>query len=685
MPAPVTQALLSVSDKTGLVDFARGLVAPRRQRSCPPAARRRRSPTRGSRSPRSATTRVSGDARRPREDAAPEGARRHPRAARSAGAHGGARGARASRPIDLVVVNLYPFRETVAKTGCTLDDAIENIDIGGPTMVRAAAKNWQHVGVVVDPADYAALLAELAANGGALVDGHALRARAQGVLAYGVLRRRDLELAHRARRGRRGRGVSRPLQPAGDQGPGPALRREPASAGGVLPRRDAGAGSDRHLSPAAGQGALVQQHRGFRRRVGMREVARRRRRRRVRDRQARQSLRRRDRGRRRSTLTATAFATDPVSAFGGIIAFNRPVDAATLEAVAAQFLEVLIAPGYTDDALEVIAQKKNVRVLEVALPAADARRRSCDLKRVGGGFLLQTPTRATSTPAELKVVTAEAPTPAQLADLLFAWRVAKFVKINAIVYCGGGRTLGIGAGQMSRVDSARDRRDQGEERRAVARRLGRRVRRVLSVSRRARRRRRQRRGRRDPARRQRARRRGDRRRRRARHRDGVHRHPAFSPLTSEQSPCRRLRWLSLLCRCAFARRSLSPSRRRAECADLWDWLNTGCRRLVDTYQKGNNEIIVSGLCVAYARGPGRPRSGPRKTRTPGAAAGRAPSSARTATRTSSIFLVFSDSHSNARIQPRLRHGRPTGARATVSQPGLGYTAMIVARHDIFNG
>jgi phosphoribosylaminoimidazolecarboxamide formyltransferase / IMP cyclohydrolase len=149
-----------------------------------------------------------------------------------------------------------------------------------------------------------------------------------------------------------------------------------------------------------------------------------------------------------------ALATDPTSAFGGIIAFNRPVDAATLEAVSAQFVEVVIAPAYAPDALAVIARKVNVRVLEVPLPNGAAAN-SWDMKRVGGGFLVQSPDARNVTAAELKVVTAKAPTGGQLADLLFAWRVAKFVKSNAIVYCGGGRTLGIGAGQMSRVDSTR--------------------------------------------------------------------------------------------------------------------------------------------------------------------------------------------------------------------------------------
>ena len=159
-----------------------------------------------------------------------------------------------------------------------------------------------------------------------------------------------------------------------------------------------------------------------------------------------------------STIEAyrMALATDPVSAFGGIVAFNRPVDAATLEAVSAQFLEVLLAPGYTEDALAIIAKKVNVRVLEIALAAApDAGAGQWDFKRVGGGFLVQTADDRDAAAPDLRLVTRRAPTDAQLADLLFASRVAKFVKSNAIVYCRDGRTLGVGAGQMSRVDSTR--------------------------------------------------------------------------------------------------------------------------------------------------------------------------------------------------------------------------------------
>jgi phosphoribosylaminoimidazolecarboxamide formyltransferase/IMP cyclohydrolase len=147
-----------------------------------------------------------------------------------------------------------------------------------------------------------------------------------------------------------------------------------------------------------------------------------------------------------------AFATDPTSAFGGIIAFNRPMDGAVAEAVTVQFVEVIIAPELTDGAREVLTRKANVRVLAVPF---EAGYNAFDFKRVGGGLLVQTPDSLNITAAQLKVVTKVQPTPQQLQDLLFAWRVAKFVKSNAIVFCVNGQTLGVGAGQMSRVDSAR--------------------------------------------------------------------------------------------------------------------------------------------------------------------------------------------------------------------------------------
>ena len=453
MPVPFTQALLSVSDKTGLVAFAKGLAG----------LGIRLLSTGG-------TARALADAGLPVTEIGeytgfPEmldGRVKtlHPKvhagilARRDLPAHAAALELHGIPPIDLVVVNLYPFRETVAKPGCTLDDAIENIDIGGPTMVRAAAKNWQHVGVVVDPADYGALLAELAASGRTLstatrfalaakayshtasYDGaisNWLTARGPDGAAATFPERFNLQL-WKVQDLRYGENPHQQAAFYRDERPAPGtisgyrqLQGKELSYNNLADSDAAWecvktiAGGDegaacvivKHANPcgaAVADGVLA----AYRK----------------------------------------ALATDPVSAFGGIIAFSRAVDAATLEAVSAQFVEVLIAPGYTPDALAVIAQKKSVRVLEVGLPPADAPAQ-LDFKRIGGGLLIQGADARNLAPSELKVVTARAPTAGQLRDLMFAWRVAKFVKSNAIVFCGQGRTLGVGAGQMSRIDSAR--------------------------------------------------------------------------------------------------------------------------------------------------------------------------------------------------------------------------------------
>jgi len=451
--AAVSQALLSVSDKTGLVPFARGLSE------------------RGF-----ALLSTGGTARALQEAGVPvtdvsgytgfpemlDGRVKtlHPKvhagilARRDLAEHRAALDAHAIPTIDLVVVNLYPFRATVARPGCTLEDAIENIDIGGPAMVRSAAKNWQHVGVVVDPADYDGVLAALD-GAGRLPDAtrFALMQKAfahtsayDGAIAnwLGV---RDV-----------------------DAGPGGAVARFPASfrlAGervqalryGENPHQDAAFYRDDE--PLPGSIASYRQLQG--KELSYNNIA---------DADAAWECVKTFAAPAcvivkhanpcgvavaAGTLEAyrSALATDPTSAFGGIIAFNRPVDAATLEAVSAQFVEVLLAPSYADDALALIARKKNVRVLQIALPDAGGAHNPFDLKRVGGGFLLQTPDDRNVVEGDLRVVTVRKPTAAQLADLLFAWRVAKFVKSNAIVYAAAGRTLGIGAGQMSRVDSTR--------------------------------------------------------------------------------------------------------------------------------------------------------------------------------------------------------------------------------------
>jgi phosphoribosylaminoimidazolecarboxamide formyltransferase / IMP cyclohydrolase len=453
MSAPITQALLSVSDKTGVVDFARALSRMGIKLLSTGGTAKAIAGT------GLAVTEI-GDYTGFPEMLDGRVKTLHPKvhggilARRDVSAHLASLEQHAIPTIDLVVVNLYPFRETVARAGCTLDEAIENIDIGGPTMVRAAAKNWQHVGIVVDPADYAALVAELERDGRTLsattrfalarkafshtasYDGaisNWLTARAADGAAVEFPDRFNLQ-AEKVQDLRYG---ENPHQRA-------AFYRDERPAAGSLARyrqlqgkelsynniadSDAAWECAKAFADAGAAACVIVKHANP---CGVAVAA--------------------------TPLEAyrRAFATDPTSAFGGIIAFNQPVDAATVEAVAAQFLEVLIAPAYTADALAVIAAKKNVRVLEIALPATHGATPAWDFKRVGGGFLLQSADDRATRASDLRVVTRKAPTDAQVGDLLFAWRVAKYVKSNAIVYCGGGRTLGIGAGQMSRVDSTR--------------------------------------------------------------------------------------------------------------------------------------------------------------------------------------------------------------------------------------
>jgi phosphoribosylaminoimidazolecarboxamide formyltransferase/IMP cyclohydrolase len=449
MPAPIIQALLSVSDKSGLVDFAGGLHR----------LGVRLLSTGG-------TAKALAEAGLPVVEVGdytgfPEmldGRVKtlHPKvhggilARRDTPAHLAALEKHSIPTIDLVVVNLYPFRETVASPGCTLEHAIENIDIGGPAMVRSAAKNWRHVGVVVDPGDYDALLSELALRGTALsVETRFALARK----AFSHTAAYDGAISNwLTARGPDGASATFPdrfnLQVAKIQdlryGENPhqqaAFYRDARPASGTLATFRQLQGKELSYNNIADSDAAWECAKTFAepacvivKHANPCGVA--------------------IAGSPREAY-GKALATDPTSAFGGIIAFNTPVDATTLEAVAAQFLEVLIAPGYTPDALALIAQKKNVRVLEIALPGAPPPV-PLDLKRVGGGLLLQTADVRNIRADELKVVTRIAPTASQLTDLMFAWRVAKFVKSNAIVFCAGGRTLGVGAGQMSRVDSTR--------------------------------------------------------------------------------------------------------------------------------------------------------------------------------------------------------------------------------------
>ena len=350
--------------------------------------------------------------------------------------------------IDLVVVNLYPFSETVAKPDCALEDAIEGIDIGGPAMVRSAAKNYQHVAVVTDPADYTPLLREMASANGAV--GAEMRFRlAQKAFSHtaaydGAIssyltaldaagKRSEFparlnlqfELVQALRYGEnphQNAAFYRDLKPApGSLGDYVQLQGKELSYNNI---GDADAAWECVKTFDAPACVIVKHANPCGVAIGSGPVE----------------------------AYKEAFATDPTSAFGGIIAFNCELDAQTAEAVTQQFVEVVIAPKIAAGAAAALAQKTNIRVLAVPL-AAGAN--AFDLKRVGGGLLVQTPDTMNVAAGQLTTATRLKPSEQQLADLLFAWRVAKFVKSNAIVFCGNGRTLGVGAGQMSRVDSAR--------------------------------------------------------------------------------------------------------------------------------------------------------------------------------------------------------------------------------------
>jgi len=350
--------------------------------------------------------------------------------------------------IDMVVVNLYPFRETVAKPECTLDEAIENIDIGGPSLLRGAAKNFRHVAVVTDPGDYRELISEMQSANGAIGLGtrYNLAQKAFSHTAVydsaisNYLTATTLAGEHAAfpRRLNLNFVKVQDLRYGENPHQNAAFYRELSPAAGSLSNYTQLQGKELSYNNIADSDAAWECVKTFEQPAcviikhanpcGV-AVAR----------DALQAYR-------------LAFATDPTSAFGGIIAFNRELDAQTAAAVIQQFVEVLIAPAIGTEALKVLSQKTNIRVLQLALEKGANQQ---DFKRVGGGLLVQTPDNLNIGESQLKVVTKKQPTPQQIADLLFAWRVAKFVKSNAIVFARNGQTLGVGAGQMSRVDSAR--------------------------------------------------------------------------------------------------------------------------------------------------------------------------------------------------------------------------------------
>lgn len=358
--------------------------------------------------------------------------------------------------IDMVVVNLYPFEATVAKADCTLEDAIENIDIGGPAMVRSAAKNWKDVAVLTDASQYAEVVAEMKSTGGATSQATQFKL---SVAAFNRISNYDGAISD----------YLSSFNSDGTRNPFPNQTN-----GRFVKVQDLRYGENPHqqaafyrdLYPAPGSLVTAEQLQG--KELSYNNIA---------DADAAwECVKSFDTtacvivkhanpcgvalGITALEAYSKAFKTDPTSAFGGIIAFNTIVDAAAAEAVSKQFVEVLIAPDFSAEALAIFKAKANVRVLKIALPkggnnAWENGRNSHDTKRVGSGLLIQTADNHEISTADLKIVTKIQPSPEQLQDLLFAWRVAKYVKSNAIVFCGSGMTLGVGAGQMSRVDSTK--------------------------------------------------------------------------------------------------------------------------------------------------------------------------------------------------------------------------------------
>jgi phosphoribosylaminoimidazolecarboxamide formyltransferase/IMP cyclohydrolase len=355
-------------------------------------------------------------------------------------------------PIDLVVVNLYPFSATAAKPGVTAEELIENIDIGGPAMVRSAAKNFQSVGVITDPADYPAIAAELrgarelslATRLGLARKAYARTARYDGEIATELERlvandgvrlappeklperiHVALERRQAMRYGENPHQAAALYIPAGRPAEGLAgakqLQGKELSYNNLVDLDAAWALVSEFQRPAV---AIIKHNNP----CGAAEQ---------------DSLR---------NAYLKALACDPVSAYGGVLAFNVAMDAATAEEVAKLFVECIVAPGYEPAALEKFAAKKNLRLLEMP---RDAGRQELELKRISGGVLVQQADHHELAEADLKVATERAPTAAELRALLFAWKVSKHVKSNAILFAREGQTVGVGAGQMSRVDSVK--------------------------------------------------------------------------------------------------------------------------------------------------------------------------------------------------------------------------------------
>ncbi|WNK19023.1 bifunctional phosphoribosylaminoimidazolecarboxamide formyltransferase/IMP cyclohydrolase [Halomonas piscis] len=449
--SPVRRALLSVSDKTGIVDFARGL----REHGVELLS-------------------TGGTFRLLKENDLPvrevsehtgfpeimDGRVKtlHPKI------HGGILARRGQddavmaendiAPIDMVVVNLYPFADTVANPECTLEDAVENIDIGGPAMLRACAKNHAHTTVVVNAGDYPRVLDELAARNGSIgaiarfdlaVKAFEHSAGYDGAIADYLGRRVSAEDANFPRTFNLQLAKKQDMRYGENPHQNAAFYVEPEALQPGVATAQSRQGKPLSFNNIADTDAAFECVKAF-------------------DDTACVIVKHANPcgaavGQNAAEAYDRAFATDPTSAFGGIIAFNVTLDAETARRIIdRQFVEVIIAPGIDDDAAAIVAKKPNVRLLDAGAgagwPGGQAAP-ALDYKRVNGGLLVQERDSGTVSRNDLRVVSERAPSEQELDDLLFAWRVAKFVKSNAIVYASQGQTVGVGAGQMSRVYSAK--------------------------------------------------------------------------------------------------------------------------------------------------------------------------------------------------------------------------------------
>lgn len=449
---PIRRALLSVSDKTGIVEFARALSAQGVEVLSTGGTFKLLTEN------GIAATEVSDYTGHP-EIMDGRVKTLHPKV------HGGILGRRGQdegvmeenniSAIDMVVVNLYPFAQTVAKEGCTLEDAIENIDIGGPTMVRAAAKNHKDVTIVVNASDYDRVIADMQANEGSTT----YQTRFDlAIAAYEHTAQYDGMIANYF-----GKMVPDYTEEAAVETKFPRtinmqFTKKQDMRYGENSHQDAAFYVENNLEEASVATAKQLQGKA----LSYNNIA---------DTDAAlECVKEFDKPAcvivkhanpcgvavDEDILAAydRAFKTDPTSAFGGIIAFNRELDANTAEAIVSrQFVEVIIAPSISAEATQIVAAKKNVRLLECGQWLSKTTQ--ADIKRVNGGILVQDRDQGMVEMGDLKVVSKRQPTEQELKDLMFCWKVAKFVKSNAIVYAKDGMTIGVGAGQMSRVYSAK--------------------------------------------------------------------------------------------------------------------------------------------------------------------------------------------------------------------------------------